>query len=139
MGCLYVYKAYRIGFSSEHIGDKETKVKTKLQSTFDIDSLKKALADNNSTATKANLKNAQKRIEDNISSKHTLGNTLSESQKLEQEYSTFILKKLSKELLNIDVDSYFPSTSDSTNAIQFINSKKKTIFNNSLRRLNNKR
>ena len=83
--------------------------------------------------------NAQKRIEDNISSKHTLGNTLSESQKLEQEYSTFILKKLSKELLNIDVDSYFPSTSDSSNAIQFINSKKKTIFNNSLRRLNNKR
>ena len=139
MGCLYIYKAYRIGFSSEHIGDKETKVKTKLQSTFDIASLKKALADNNSTATKANLKNAQKRIEDNISSKHTLGNTLSESQKLEQEYSTFILKKLSKELLNIDVDSYFPSTSDSSNAIQFINSKKKTIFNNSLRRLNNKR
>ena len=139
LGCFYVYSVYRITFS-KCIQDNENKYKDELSDSFSTVSLKKALRELNKTAIDTNTKNKIARIQKElVPERYKLGesNTIKglEILSTQQQYEEFIFKMFTKDLLIIDENTYFPTTSDEVS--KDIGEVKAKVFSNSKRRLTN--
>ena len=139
LGCFYVYSVYRITFS-KCIQDNENKYKDELSDSFSTISLKKALRELNKTAIDTNTKNKIARIQKElVPERYKLGesNTIKglEILSTQQQYEEFIFKMFTKDLLIIDENTYFPTTSDEVS--KDIGEVKAKVFSNSKRRLTN--